>query len=643
MSLSYAERSLKPAEHADIVFVYTPGGKSGAPFQKSLGASYIRAYLLSHGIGSIQFCASTPLNVHSCVQKILECKPKIVGFTVFFSNYAVSALIARELKKSAGNITIIFGGPHATVLPEEILSDSDFADICVCGPGEEVMLEIVKSLLTTKGKWRDPDPDLLSTVKGIYYRAGNHMRSTGKNAFPPPGNRSEAGLDRYPSPYLSKVLSADDASNAGIITSRGCNQNCTYCNCAVLSGGKVLFHSVDRVLSELMVISHGRSGGGIVPIMDDAFTLYPRRAEKIFQGILSQGIRLPLAITTRADYLSEDLLLLMKAGGLTAIGFSLESAVPEILRNIGKVQSPVASEDSHYAKEKRFIDCVVRYSAFARDIGIPVISISTMVGLPGEDLGQAQKTLDFIKKLSFTHHHHNIVNILPGTPLAENYKQHGYRVKPYRHGRIMPLFERPFPVSTTLKKDSRTRKVETAIRKDMAAANALSLLSSGKEKQSFFLRVFLFSERLNEEIINWLTQNLAINGAVYQIFANPGVFRENRDPSRELLHRSWCSSLNYRAYVFEKNISRGGDQVLMSGRLLSTEDENDGMKIIFSRSGLSFEKKEERNVSYSKNGDIGLKTILGKKILGAASDHSPDKRPGIRTRKGRPWTQTGTI
>ena len=48
-------------------------------------------------------------------------------------------------------------------------------------------------------------------------------------------------------------------------------------------------------------------------------------------------------------------------------------------------------------------------------------------------------------------------------------------------------------------------------------------------------------------------------------------------------------------------------------------------------------------VSYSKNGDIGLKTILGKKILGAASDHSPDKRPGIRTRKGRPWTQTGTI
>ena len=55
------------------------------------------------------------------------------------------------------------------------------------------------------------------------------------------------------------------------------------------------------------------------------------------------------------------------------------------------------------------------------------------------------------------------------------------------------------------------------------------------------------------------------------------------------------------------------------------------------------EYKVALDVSYSKNGDIGLKTILGKKILGAASDHSPDKRPGIRTRKGRPWTQTGTI
>ena len=54
-------------------------------------------------------------------------------------------------------------------------------------------------------------------------------------------------------------------------------------------------------------------------------------------------------------------------------------------------------------------------------------------------------------------------------------------------------------------------------------------------------------------------------------------------------------------------------------------------------------QKQGNSVSYSKNGDIGLKTILGKKILGAASDHSPDKRPGIRTRKGRPWTQTGTI
>ena len=50
-------------------------------------------------------------------------------------------------------------------------------------------------------------------------------------------------------------------------------------------------------------------------------------------------------------------------------------------------------------KEKMFIDKLKRMTSYAKKIGIGKVFVSIMVGLPGESIQDAQKTIDLVDKL----------------------------------------------------------------------------------------------------------------------------------------------------------------------------------------------------------------------------------------------------
>ena len=167
---------------------------------------------------------------------------------------------------------------------------------------------------------------------------------------------------------------------------------------------KILTHSTNRVIEELDYISNHKNDRNPISIFDDAFTIIPGRAKAICTKLLENKIRLPLSCITRCDTVTEEILDLMKEAGFVSIGFSLESAVPRILRIIGKVHLPEDVPSGSLEKEIRFIDKLKTMSSYAKKIGMSPVFVSIMLGLPDETIEEAQRTMDVVSKLDIDYY-----------------------------------------------------------------------------------------------------------------------------------------------------------------------------------------------------------------------------------------------
>lgn len=514
-----------------ITFVYPPTallqkGSISQNFNMNLGSAYIIACLQGNGFSADQFITDQPLNVRECAARILEKKPKIVGFTVYHSNYCACQLVARALRETAPGIIILFGGPTATAQAEAVLENNDFVDICVRHEGEDTCLELLSRLESANF---DPGKAQLERVKGITYRmraaAGGKSGIIRKN----PGrdilsaDRKIPGyLDKYPSPYLSGILKS---SGLGVITARGCNQHCTYCNCSLLWKRVVSTHSVDRVIAELDVIFRQKGNGRDVDIFDDAFTLNPGRALEICDKIIENKINLPLAGVSRCDCINEELLDRMKEAGFKKIGFSLESASPHILRILGKVQPPHTKGDPDFSREKEFLDKFKRYVAYAKKIGVETVFTSIMLGLPAETLAEGQQTLDLIRSMSnhLDSYVPNIFKVLPATPIFYTHKKYGIEMIEYDNH---IHYDQAPPYDTCKLEMAPKSMVEgERIRQHETIIKHLSLLFRGErnltdvKEESYFKRLILEADVISEKLILWLRQNMALNGYFVQIYS----------------------------------------------------------------------------------------------------------------------------
>ncbi|MEK6728398.1 MAG: cobalamin-dependent protein, partial [Planctomycetota bacterium] len=73
------------------------------------------------------------------IQEISEtlerCQPDLVGITVMTPKAASAYTIAALVKKRLKGCRVVFGGPHATLMPDEILKNTSNVDFVVSGEG----------------------------------------------------------------------------------------------------------------------------------------------------------------------------------------------------------------------------------------------------------------------------------------------------------------------------------------------------------------------------------------------------------------------------------------------------------------------------------------------------------------------------
>jgi len=324
----------------------------------------------------------------------------IIGITAMtpFINSAIR--VAREIKKEKPGSTVILGGAHVTVLPEETLRNVPEIDIIVRGEGEETVTELYDALSSG---------DSLKNVRGITYRDNGVTKSTlmrlpiaDLDSLPFPAYHL-LPLPRYkPHPPHGRKLPF-----MAMLTSRGCPYNCTFCSKPIF-GRKLRSQSPQRIASEIEYLGEKFKIKEIA-FYDDIFTLDKKQIAKLAKEFKKHSLSIPWTCVTRVDLVTEESLKTMKEAGCYMIAYGIESGNQNILDNLRK---KITIEQARNAVK------------LTHDTGIQSIGYF-MLGSPGETPATIRQTIDFAKSLPLDFAQFSITIPFPGTDLYNLYLKQG--------------------------------------------------------------------------------------------------------------------------------------------------------------------------------------------------------------------------
>jgi radical SAM superfamily enzyme YgiQ (UPF0313 family) len=327
-------------------------------------------------------------------------KPGIVGITSTTPLFFEVAEISRTTREKLGpDVKIIYGGPHATALPEESLRNSDI-DMVVRGEGEATISEIFE------GK-------PLRDIRGLTYKESGKILSNPPREF-------IKDLDELPFPDIS-LYDIGDYHCSRLVsrgtpvlhmeTSRGCPFNCSFCNKNIY-GRLFRVKSAERVVDEMEYFL--KSGAGELRIIDDQFATDINHAKEVCRLILKKGLKFPwnLANGVRVDRVDEEFLRLAKKAGCYQVGIGFESGDQASLDSIDK---EISLEQS--------IKCM----EMVKRAGLESVGFF-ILGLPADTEEGIRKTIRFAVDLMPEYAKTTIATPFPGTRLFSQYEKEG-RIK----------------------------------------------------------------------------------------------------------------------------------------------------------------------------------------------------------------------
>lgn len=285
-----------------------------------LGLAYIAAVLMQHGYEvRIEDIGLSMAPNHEVVALAQAYQPDIIGFTAYALNYKNALQLCRELKQVLPQTYYVMGGPQASFLPRETLNDSPM-DVVVLFEGEYSFLDVVEHLLGGRGA--------LADIWGIAYGKGDGFRMTPRRPFIEP-------LDQLPFP-ARQLLKLDEYLVPGtIITGRGCEANCIFCNANALSGRAARHRDADLVFAEIREVVETYKVRKF-DLIDDTVTCNRAKITRICQLIKEHNLDVIWACESRVDEVDEELLRIMYEGGCRQIHYGVESGNDEVIRRIGK-------------------------------------------------------------------------------------------------------------------------------------------------------------------------------------------------------------------------------------------------------------------------------------------------------------------
>ncbi|MBI4639153.1 MAG: radical SAM protein [Candidatus Tectomicrobia bacterium] len=302
---------------------------------------------------------------------------KVAGFTFMTPQAPWAYDLTGMLRRDFPHLTLICGGAHPTFVPAEPLENG--FDIVFRREAEETLVNILP--LFVRG---DYHPEALGNIRGITYLEGVKMANTGMSGrirnldeIPFPARH----LFPFPQNYMPQIPLCPGAC-AQFFTSRGCPEFCTFCAQPYRDG--YYFRSPENVVEEIESVKKQFNISHFY-INDDNFCYDNKRAIDISELMIHRRVNMPWAASfARVEPVCFEMFHAMKRSGCMAITFGVESGDPDIRNAIRK---------------KGTLDDAIKAVALAKRAGL-IVGATFVLGHPTETVEQANRSIQFAKKLN---------------------------------------------------------------------------------------------------------------------------------------------------------------------------------------------------------------------------------------------------
>lgn len=327
---------------------------------------------------------------------VAEAKPTAVGISVTSPLATSARMVSRIVRDVAPGATVVWGGAHPSLVPEDILRRFAEVDVCVSGEGERTLPELLHVISAGEA---------LAGVAGVTWRDGGAVRRN-------PGRPAIEDLDSLPHPAeiadenLADAVRYPKRAFASLVTARGCPFGCRYCGCDAIWSRRVRQRSAAGVLDELHTL-HRRHDLDDFVIRDDTFSLSGERLRALCDGIgragYAWGAQLHPSLT------DADRLRLMARSGCHTVSIGLETGSDELLR---RVRPSMTTAQGVQAAEE------------VKRLGMRLLAYY-LVGLPGETPETLQQTERLMRRVRADLNVISTFTPYPGTELYEELRASG--------------------------------------------------------------------------------------------------------------------------------------------------------------------------------------------------------------------------
>lgn len=313
-----------------------------------------------------------------------ETETDIVAISVETYTAKRSYLIAEKFKKR--NITVVMGGYHTTLFPDEVL---EHCDSIVIGNAENVWVKLLEDYQNGK-------------LKDKYY---------GEVSF------SDKIPDRSifkGKKYLPLTL---------IETGRGCNHKCEFCAITAYYNAKYSYKKIEKIIEEIKTAKNQ-----FIFFVDDNISANQEFAIKLFKEIAKLKIQWAGQATLGIAN-NPELLYWMKKSGCAVILIGFESLDDKNLKQMSKEWSAKLGKQEGLVKK-------------IHKAGISIYA-TFVFGFDNDTEQSISSALNFSKKSSFFMTAFNHLLPFPGTALYERFenenkfiKKEWWLDKDYSYGQI---------------------------------------------------------------------------------------------------------------------------------------------------------------------------------------------------------------
>lgn len=330
------------------------------------GAMALSGYLIEHGIDCKVVSTAIPGSEEE-ISNALS-KADLLGISSMsgpYLNYAIS--IVNNIRKIKPDLPIVWGGPHASLMGEDLIS-KNLADFVIKGVGERSLFLLIKGL---------KQKDKFSSIPGLIWKEEGVIKSNDPdkdfdiNDFP----KLDYSFVEEKYPFLLR-------EEFNYFTSRGCPFDCSYCVASVIYNRRWCSKKEEKVKLEIKE-AYDKFKFKSIMFWDDNLFVDTKRLMRIISELKKEGIIFQWSGFCRADIFSnleDEVIKELKNNGLKWISIGAESGSQKILDSLSKG-----------IKVGQIKEAVIKLKKW----GI-LCDLSFMGGLPQERAEDFKLTLDLV-------------------------------------------------------------------------------------------------------------------------------------------------------------------------------------------------------------------------------------------------------